>query len=116
MTEPNNLDLVELPAADAASLDSARQFYATVFGWTFTSYGPDYVDTADGGTNVGINATGDRQQTAPLPVFYVSDLTVVRDSVTAAGGRIRHDIYPFPGGRRFHFIDPAGNELAAWSE
>ncbi|MFG6401208.1 VOC family protein [Microbacterium sp. P04] len=117
MTEPNSLDLIELPAGDAAAVELARAFYSAVFGWSFTSYGPGYVDTADAGTALAVNGTGgDRQQRAPLPVLYVADLDAAKDAVLAAGGTLVHDTYDFPGGRRFHFLDPAGNELAAWSE
>ena len=116
MTKPNSVDLIELPAGDAAAVEAARAFYSSVFGWTFTSYGPTYVDTADGGTTFGINGIAEGRQAAPLAVLYVAGLEGTRDAVVAAGGRVLADIYAFPGGRRFHFVDPAGNELAAWSE
>jgi uncharacterized protein len=116
MPTPNSIDLIELPATDAATLETTRDFYAGVFGWSFTSYGPEYVDTSDSSVAFGINSIDEKRQAAPLPVLYVSDLVAVRDAIAASGGRILHDIYDFPGGRRFHFVDPAGNELAAWSE
>lgn len=117
MSTPQHLDLVELPAADAETTRAAQTFYSAVFGWSFVAYGDAYVDTADSGTTLGINGYADeRLQRAPLPVLYVADLEAARDAVLEAGGRVQHDIYSFPGGRRFHFVDPAGNELAAWSE
>jgi len=117
MPEHNHIDLVELPAADAASLAATRAFYSDVFGWTFTSYGDEYVDTRDSGVALGVNAIDDAQhQRAALAVLYVSDLEGARQAVAASCGTILHDIYSFPGGRRFHFVDPAGNELAVWSE
>ncbi|MET0736495.1 MAG: VOC family protein [Microbacterium sp.] len=117
MPTPHHLDLVELRADDADAVRAARDFYTAAFGWSFTSYGDAYVDTDASGTVIGINGfADDRLQAAPLPVIYVPDLEATRDAVIAAGGRILHDIYGFPGGRRLHFIDPAGNELAAWSE
>ena len=84
--------------------------------WGFTDYGA-YLDTSDSGTVAGFNAVADDQQQAmPLVVIYVDDLEAARERVSDAGGVILHDIYAFPGGRRFHFTDPAGNELAVWSE
>ncbi|MFK4835694.1 VOC family protein [Microbacterium sp. ZW T2_14] len=116
MPENNRIDLVELPAADAAALTTAREFYESAFGWTFTAYGEGYADTSDSGVALGLNGSADEtQQAAALPVLFVDDLEAARSRVTASGGTIRHDIYGFPGGRRFHFVDPAGNELAVWS-
>jgi len=116
MPQNNRIDLVELPAADAAALSAARTFYESAFGWTFTSYGDAYADTSDSGVTLGLNGSADAtQQRAALTVLFVDDLEATKDSVIAAGGTVRHDIYPFPGGRRFHFVDPAGNEIAAWS-
>ncbi|NLP82543.1 VOC family protein [Microbacterium sp. CFH 90308] len=117
MPENNRIDLVELPAADPAALSAARTFYESAFGWSFVSYGDAYVDTPDSGVTLGVNGSADAtQQRAPLTVLYVADLEAARAAVTDAGGVIHHDIYSFPGGRRFHFVDPAGNELAAWSD
>jgi predicted enzyme related to lactoylglutathione lyase len=107
---------VEFPAGHSDALRAARTFYENAFGWGFTDYG-EYVDTADSGTTAGINAIADaHQQRMPLVVLYVEDLEASRDRVVGSGGTVLHDIYAFPGGRRFHFLDPAGNELAAWSE
>jgi len=116
MAKHNQIDLVEFPAADSDTLRAARRFYESAFGWSFTDYG-EYLDTADSGTTTGINAVADEyQQRMPLVVVYVEKLEEARDRVTSAGGTVLHDIYAFPGGRRFHFVDPAGNELAVWSE
>ena len=115
MSEHNRIDLIELPARPG-DLAATRAFYQSALGWTFTDYG-EYVDTADSGTTFGINAIADaQQQRMPLTVLYADDLEAARQRVTDAGGTILHDIYAFPGGRRFHFADPAGNELAIWSE
>jgi uncharacterized protein len=117
MPENNHIDLIEFPASGAAEVAAARSFYQSAFGWGFTSYGDEYIDTPDSGLTAGVNGfVEERQQSAPLAVIYVDDLEAARSRVTASGGSIRHDIYEFPGGRRFHFVDPAGNELAAWSE
>src|SRR3954454_12629302 len=116
MPTHNQIDLIELPAADAAALADARTFYQAAFGWSFTDYG-EYLDTSDSGVVAGINAVPDEhRQQMPMAVIYVTDLEQGRERVIASGGRIRHDIYGFPGGRRFHFEDPAGNELAVWSD
>lgn len=116
MPTHNQIDLVEFPAADPAALSAARSFYEQAFGWGFTDYG-EYLDTADSGTTVGINAVrDDKQQKMPLVVVYVDDLEAALERVTGSGGTLVHEIYSFPGGRRFHFVDPAGNELAVWSQ
>lgn len=117
MATHNQIDLIEFPARDGEALTASREFYESVFGWRFTDYGA-YLDTGDSGVTAGFNGiTGDpHAQQMPLAVLYVSDLEAARTAVHAAGGAILHDIYAFPGGRRFHFTDPAGNELAAWSE
>lgn len=116
MPEQNRIDLIEFPAADAAELRVTQAFYESAFGWTFVDYG-EYVDTPDSGVTAGVNGINDgRKQRMPMTVVYADDLEAARDRVTAAGGTIIHDIYSFPGGRRFHFADPSGNELAVWSE
>ncbi|MEO8175783.1 MAG: VOC family protein [Sphingomicrobium sp.] len=106
------IDYVELPSATAHEL--TRGFYAKAFGWDFTDYGPDYSATTNGTTDVGLNGQPDEALAAPLPVIRVDDLEAVFEAVTKAGGTIAKAIYAFPGGRRFHFIDPAGSELAVW--
>ena len=112
MTEPR-IDYVELPSATAHEL--TRAFYTKAFGWTFTNYGPDYAATEGGPLDVGLNGHQEDALSAPLPVVRVTDLEQSLDEVCKAGGIIAKPIYSFPGGRRFHFIDPGGNELAVWS-
>jgi uncharacterized protein len=106
------IDYVELPSATAHEL--TRAFYAKAFGWEFTNYGPDYAATTSGDVDVGLNGQPDEALPAPLPVIRVSDLETAFDAVTKAGGTIAKSIFSFPGGRRFHFIDPSGSELAVW--
>jgi uncharacterized protein len=108
------IDYVELPSATAHEL--TRGFYAKAFGWDFTDYGPDYSATTNGVTDLGLNGQPEEALAAPLPVVRVDNLDQAFDSVVAAGGIIAKPIYAFPGGRRFHFVDPSGSELAAWSE
>ena len=107
------IDYVELPAKDVAA---SKRFYTAAFGWNYQDWGPDYADTNDGRLGSGLNGTADSGLRAPLVVIYAVDLEAARDRVRAAGGRIARDIFSFPGGRRFHFLDPAGNELAVWSQ
>lgn len=107
------LDYLEMPAGNG-SLDSVKSFYSRVFGWSFTDYGPTYSAFAEG-LDGGFDANK-AARPQPLPVLYASDLEAAVESVTEAGGKIIKPIYSFPGGRRFHFTDPAGNELAVWSE
>ena len=108
------IDYVELPSATAHEL--TRAFYAMAFGWEFTDYGPSYSATTNGTTDVGLQGDPADGLSAPLPVVRVDDLEAAFDSVTKAGGVIAKAIFSFPGGRRFQFVDPGGNELAVWSE
>jgi len=108
------IDYVELPSATAHEL--TRAFYTRAFGWAFTDYGPDYAATTTGDVDVGLNGQPGEALSAPLPVVRVDDLEAAFDSVSKAGGTIAKPIFAFPGGRRFHFIDPSGSELAVWSE
>jgi predicted enzyme related to lactoylglutathione lyase len=108
------IDYVELPSATAHEL--TRAFYAKAFGWAFSDYGPTYAATTNGMTDVGLQGDPSGALAAPLPVVRVGDLEAAIDSVVKAGGTIAKPIFAFPGGRRFHFIDPGGNELAVWSE
>lgn len=104
------LNYVELPVKDIAS---ARAFYEAAFGWSLTGFGPTYAATMTGDTDIGLQADPGEATSAPLPVIDVDDLEAALDSVTAAGGEIVRPIFAFPGGRRFHFLDPSGNEVAA---
>jgi predicted enzyme related to lactoylglutathione lyase len=106
------IDYVELPSATAHEL--TRAFYSKAFGWTFTDYGPDYSATTTGDVDVGLNGDVEEALSAPLPVVRVDDVEAAFDAVTQAGGIIAKAIFTFPGGRRFHFIDPSGSELAVW--
>jgi uncharacterized protein len=110
------IDFVELPAPDVATLARTKALLAAAFGWSFRDYGDDYADIAGAGLGAGINADPAHRPGQPLVVVHVEELEAARDRVVAAGGRITRAIFSFPGGRRFHFADPAGNELAAWSE
>ncbi len=110
MREDGKLDYLELPGGD---LPTTKTFYAAAFGWQFIDYGPSYAAFNEG-LDGGFDA--DAATPKPLPVLWASDLEAMVEKVTAAGGEITLPIFDFPGGRRFHFRDPAGNELAVWSE
>lgn len=103
------IDYIEFPAT---GIDATKKFYADVFGWKFTDYGPDYTSFEDGRIAGGF--TKDKKQT--LVVIYADDLEGMEKRVAAAGMKIVKLIFSFPGGRRFHFTDPSGNELAVWSD
>ena len=107
------IDYVELPSATAHEL--TRAFYSKAFGWAFTDYGPTYAAATNGTTDVGLQGDPADALSAPLPVVRVDDLEAAFDAVSKAGGVIAKAIFSFPGGRRFQFIDPSGNELAVWS-
>lgn len=112
---PARLNYVELPVGDTAT---AKAFFEKAFGWSLTAFGPDYAATVGGGAggsaDIGLN--GDRSQAtaAPLAAIEVDDLEATLEAVKAAGGTISLPIFAFPGGRRFHFREPSGNELAVY--
>jgi len=104
------IDFIELPASD---LDASRAFYAAAFGWDMTAFGPTYACTMTGDVDLGLQADTAEATTAPLPVIHVENLDAALAAITTAGGSITKPTFAFPGGRRFHFQDPGGNELAA---
>ena len=104
------LNYVELPVAD---IGAARSFYESAFGWSMTAFGPTYAATMTGDTDIGLQGDTAEATRAPLPVIDVPDLEAALAAVERAGGRIVRPIFAFPGGRRFHFLDPSGNEVAA---
>ncbi len=102
---------IEFPVSDLAE---AKRFYAAAFGWTFNDYGPDYagIRKSDGGEVGGMRLEAEVQRGGPLVVLYSDDLAASVTAVRDAGGQIVKEPFSFPGGRRFQFTDPAGNELA----
>jgi predicted enzyme related to lactoylglutathione lyase len=112
----HSINYVEFPASD---FDVVETFYSRVFKWTFTDYGPDYRAFKGDGLEGGFYKSEKQSKAsdgAALIVFYSDNLEDSLAKVTEHGGRISVDIFSFPGGRRFQFFDPAGNELAIWSE
>ena len=112
----NKIDYVEFPAKSAKALRAHQKFYAEVFGWSFQNWGDDYTDTKASGITSGVNAAAEHRCAAPLVVIYSTNLEQSCERVKQAGGKITRAIFSFPGGRRFHYRDPAGNELAVWSD
>ncbi|WP_411288713.1 VOC family protein [Phenylobacterium sp.] len=113
MREDGKIDYVELPGRDVAA---TKAFYVQAFGWTFVDYGPEYAAFEGAAVDGGFNGDPTDQPAKPLVILYAHDLEAMEAKVRAGGGQVIRPIYSFPGGRRFHFRDPSGNELAVWSE
>ncbi|MEU1247193.1 VOC family protein [Micromonospora arida] len=112
------IDYVELTVTDLAV---AKRFYADAFGWQFNDYGPEYAGIrsphGDAAPEVGgLRLDGEVRAGGPLVLLYSTDLDRSVQAVKEAGGQVVNGPYEFPGGRRFHFTDPSGNELGAWAE
>jgi len=114
MAKHNQIDLIEFPVKSAGELTLTKKFFTNVFGWKYTDWSETYSDTTESGTSSGVNS--DQGQSMPLTVVYSENLEVTKEKVIQSGGTVILDIYAFPGGRRFHFTEPSGNELAVWSE
>ncbi|MDX1405622.1 MAG: VOC family protein [Woeseiaceae bacterium] len=116
MPVDQKVDYIEFPCAD---FDAVQAFYEKAFAWKFIDYGPEYRAFTDGRINGGFRRAELNSSTAngaALVILYASNLEATRDKVIASGGSIVEDIFSFPGGRRFQFADPNGNELAVWSD
>ena len=111
-TNDRRIDYIEFPATD---IEKTRLFYSTVFGWKFEDYGPDYTSFHDGRLSGGFRKEKKVKTSGPLIVLYASDLEAIQRRIILADGKITRPTFEFPGGRRFHFSDPNGNELAVWS-
>lgn len=111
---PNNhrIDYVEFNVRD---IPRAKEFYSAAFGWFFKDFGHDYSEFTDGRLRGGFTL-GTVKQGGPLVILYATDLESTQRRVEKAGGKIVKPTFPFPGGRRFHFADPEGYELAVWSD
>jgi uncharacterized protein len=107
------IDYIEIPVSDVAA---AKRFYSGAFGWRFTDYGPEYTSFEDGRLAGGLTRVPQVAHGGPLVVIFADDLEAMEARVRSAGGTIVKPIFSFPGGRRFQFTDPSGNELAVWSE
>ena len=116
MSDNENINYVEFPAKD---IELVKKFFSTAFDWHFTDYGSEYAAFTNSGLNGGFFQSELKSTTASgaaLVVLYSNDLKKSQAKIEAAGGSIIKAIYSFPGGRRFHFCDPNGNEFAVWSD
>ncbi len=113
MDNDRRIDYIEFPATDLAAI---KEFYTRVFGWKFTEWGPDYISFEDGRLSGGFWRAGTATRGGPSVVMYATDLEGIEKQIREAGGNIVRPTFSFPGGRRFHFTDPSGNELSVWSE
>jgi predicted enzyme related to lactoylglutathione lyase len=113
MRAENRIDYIEIPVTDPGK---ARQFFAALFGWDFQEWGADYFSFSDGRLEGGL-CRSDKSAPASgvLLVFYSADLERDIERIKGLGGTISRAIFDFPGGRRFHFVDPVGNEYAMWT-
>ena len=110
------IDYVEYPASD---IEATKSFFTAAFGWVFTDYGPDYTAFNRNGIEGGFYKStqcSDADKGAALIVFYSAEIEQTYQKITKAGGKIKREIFDFPGGRRFHFTCPSANEFAVWSD
>jgi uncharacterized protein len=116
MSKQEKINYIEFPAKD---ISAAKTFFSTVFGWSFVDYGPEYTAFSDAGVDGGFfksDLSVSTDNGSALIVFYSNDLEQTQTNIESAGGSIIKAIFSFPGGRRFHFGDPNGNEYAVWSD
>ncbi len=111
--QDRRIDYVEFAVTD---MDATKKFYTSVFGWEFEDWGADYASFSDGRLAGGLRKEEAVATGGPLVVVYAEDLEELEAAIRDAGGTIVVEAFSFPGGRRFHFTDPSGNELAVWSD
>lgn len=116
MSQHEKINYLEFPAKDIAA---TKEFFSEVFNWVFEDYGPGYTAFQNAGIDGGFyqsDLVASAESGSALTVFYSSDLEKTLNKIAAAGGSLLKEIFEFPGGRRFHFSDPNGNEFAVWSD
>jgi uncharacterized protein len=116
MSEHEKISYVEFPAKD---LEATKRFFKQAFSWSFVDYGPEYSSFSNGGLDGGFfksDLSATTETGSALVVLYSNDLERTQSTIKEAGGVIVKPIFSFPGGRRFHFSDPSGNEYAVWSD
>ena len=116
MEQPDHnfqMDYIEFPASN---IEATKRFYGAVFGWSFKDFGPNYTSFHDGRLGGGFTMSAKPVKGGALVVLYAKSLEDTLRKVLDAGGTVVIETFEFPGGRRFHFADPNGNELAVWSE
>jgi predicted enzyme related to lactoylglutathione lyase len=106
------IDNIEFAVTD---IERAKKFYGEAFGWSFTDFGPEYCEFNDGRLTGGFTTLGAVKPGGPLVILYADDLEGIQKRLEDLGAPIVRPIFSFPGGRRFHFTDPDGYELAVWS-
>jgi predicted enzyme related to lactoylglutathione lyase len=111
--QDRRIDYVEFTTTN---MSEAKRFYSEIMGWEFTDYGPDYTSFSDGRLAGGFTTTSEVAAGGPLVVLYATNLDDMEAKIREHGGQIVRETFEFPGGRRFHFTDPGGNELAVWSD
>lgn len=109
----NCINYIEFKAID---LEEIKSFYTNAFGWSFTDYGLEYTSFSEKGVAGGFQKTSEKIVNGSLVVLYHNNLDFIKTKIIDSKGKITSDIFSFPGGRRFHFKDPSGNELAVWSD
>lgn len=109
----NHINYIEFKAKD---LEKIKEFYISAFDWAFTDYGPNYTSFSNSGLLGGFEKSDAKVVNGALVVLYHKNLDIIKDKVLLAGGKITVNIFSFPGGHRFQFTDPSGNELAVWSD
>ncbi|MEX1190984.1 MAG: VOC family protein [Brumimicrobium sp.] len=109
----NHINYIEFKAID---LEEIEKFYHSVFGWEFTSYGLEYISFKNAGIEGGFHKSEAVVEKGVLVVLYHNNLNIIKEKIIQENGKITQDIFSFPGGKRFHFSDPSGNELAVWCE
>lgn len=110
--QDRQIDNIEFNVGDIAR---SKAFYGAAFGWTFVDYGPRYTEFSDGRISGGFTTGEPVRPGGPLVILYADDLVQTQRCLEAAGATISREAFSFPGGRRFHFIDPDGYELAVWT-
>jgi len=116
MNQHEKINYIEFPSKD---IEATKSFFASAFGWSFTDYGPEYTAFSNAGIDGGFYKSAFNCSTdngSALIVFYSSTLEATQAKIEKAGGAIIKPVFSFPGGRRFHFTDPNGNEYAVWSD
>lgn len=115
-TREGRIDYIEFPAQSAEAFSAVKRFYKEVFGWSFQEWGDEYADTRDSGVMCGFSSAAVHRPAGTLAVVFTDQLELARGRVVRAGGKIVREIFAFPGGRRFEYVDPAGNRLGVWSD
>lgn len=116
MDNHNKINYIEFPASN---LETTKAFFSKVFGWSFQDFGPEYTSFSNAGIAGGFfkaELSSNTEHGGALIILYSDDLEGTYSKVADAGGVIAKEIFSFPGGRRFHFKEPGGNEFAVWSE